>query len=69
MFVWWWGYHLDTSDKSYLVVTSDEITKSPKRLLRSVFRRACSAGHCRFPPRIQGGWPTRGCMRRFTARL
>ena len=41
----------------------------PGGLLRSVFRRAYSAGHCRFPRRIQSGWPTRGCRRRFTARL
>lgn len=27
-------------------------------LLRPVFRWALSAGHRRFPPRIQGGWPS-----------
>ena len=40
-----------------------------RRLLRTVFRRAYAAGRRRFPRRIQSGWPTRGCRRRFTARL
>ena len=32
-------------------------------LLRAVFRRTTSAGHRRFPRRIQSGWPANGCVK------